>query len=81
MAPPSMQNRYIYEDVPMSLVPLASMAKEFSLPTPTIDAVVQLASTIMGIDFVKEGRTVEKFHLNGKTKEEIIEIVSKGLIL
>jgi hypothetical protein len=35
----------------------------------------------MGIDFVKEGRTVEKFHLNGKTKEEILEIVEKGLIL
>ena len=81
MAPPSMQNRYIIEDVPMSLVPLASMAKEFSLPTPTIDSIVQLASVLMGIDFVKEGRTVEKFHLNGKTKEEILEIVEKGLIL
>jgi opine dehydrogenase len=78
MAPPSLQNRYLYEDVPMSLVPLASMAKEFGIKTPTIDAIVHIASVLLGTDFVKEGRTVEKFHLNGKTKEELLQIVEKG---
>jgi opine dehydrogenase len=79
MAPPSLQNRYILEDVPMSLVPIASMAKAFGISTPTIDSIVQLSSVLMQTDFAREGRTIEKLGLTGRTAEEIQTIIEEGI--
>jgi len=78
MAPPSIQNRYILEDVPMSLVPIASFGRELGIKTPTINSVIQLANIMMGRDFCKEGRTVENLGLKGKKVKEIIRIVEEG---
>ncbi|MBN1271777.1 MAG: NAD/NADP octopine/nopaline dehydrogenase family protein [Candidatus Aminicenantes bacterium] len=70
-APDRLHHRYIDEDVPMSLVPLASIGKMLRVKTPTIEAIIHLASVMREIDFWKEGRTVEKLGLSGMSIKDI----------
>ena len=55
-APDRLHHRYVDEDVPMSLVPLASLGEMLKVETPTIRAIIHLASIMRGIDFWKIGR-------------------------
>lgn len=77
-APTSLENRYILEDVPTSLVPISAFGKLVEVETPVIDSIIQLASLMMGIDFFKEGRNFEKLHLEGKTVEQVKHIMEVG---
>ena len=56
--------RYFIEDVPNGLVPIASLGKYLHLETPLIDSIIKLSSILCGIDFYKEGRTIEKLQLH-----------------
>ena len=78
MAPPSIANRYILEDVPMSLVPISSFGKMLGIETPTIDSIIQIASVMMSKDFRIRGRTVETLGLSGKSVDEIRKYVLEG---
>jgi opine dehydrogenase len=80
MAPPSIANRYILEDVPMSLVPISSFGEMLGIDTPTIDSIIHIASVMMRRDFWKEGRTVETLGLTGKSVEEIRRFVTEGIM-
>jgi opine dehydrogenase len=70
-APERLFHRYIDEDVPMSLVPIASLGKLLKVATPTIKFIIHLASTIRNKDFWVEGRTVEKLGIEKMTIKEI----------
>jgi opine dehydrogenase len=76
--PPDFSHRYIAEDVPYGLVPLSSIGKLIKSPTPVIDSMITLASTINRVDYFKEGFTVEKLGLAGMSKKEILEYVTYG---
>ena len=54
---------------------MSSIGKEIGIKTPTIDAVIHLASVMHGKDYWKVGRTAEKLGIQGMTVEEIIELV------
>jgi len=71
MAPTNLNIRYLTEDIPASLVPIASMGEMFNIPTPTIRALIHLGSTIHDCDYWKEGRTVEKLGIAGMTLKEL----------
>lgn len=77
-APTSLENRYILEDVPTSLVPISAFAKLAQVETPIIDSIIRLTSVMMGIDFFKEGRNFEKLHLQNKTIEEVKRVMEVG---
>ncbi len=79
-APKGLNIRYIYEDVPCSLVPLSSIAKEFNIETPAIDSIIRLAGLITGIDFYEEGRTAERLGLKGLNVQQIHEFARTGKI-
>ncbi|MGQ9856736.1 MAG: NAD/NADP octopine/nopaline dehydrogenase family protein [Fervidobacterium sp.] len=78
-APSSIDNRYILEDVPTSLVPISEFGKVTGVQTPTIDMIISLASLMLGRDFRKEGRTLEKLGLLGKSPEEVKRIMEVGI--
>jgi len=71
MAPTTLNIRYITEDVPMSLVPIASIGDMFGIPVPTIKSIIHLASIIHNVDYWKEGRTVEKLGITGMSVKEL----------
>jgi len=78
-APDRLHHRYIDEDVPMSLVPLASMGEMLKVQTPTIRSIIQLASIMRGKDFWAEGRTVEKLGIKGMSIKEIRLLAVTGI--
>ena len=78
MAPKTIQARYVTEDVPMSLVPMSELGRAIGVPTPCMDAVIQLTSTIYGKDFRKEGRNLEKMGLAGMDVKAIEDVFTNG---
>lgn len=70
-APATIDHRYLWEDVPMSLVPLASLGHQLGIATPSIDMIIQLASLLHGRDYRREGRTVEKLGLSQLSVKQI----------
>ncbi|HID55052.1 TPA: NADP transhydrogenase subunit alpha [Candidatus Poribacteria bacterium] len=77
-APNTLNHRYITEDVPTSLVPLASIGEMLKVPTPVIRSIIHLASTIHGVDYWKVGRTAEKLGLKGLSVREIRRLALEG---
>jgi len=71
-------SRFVTEDVPYGLVLISSIGKRFNVPTPTVDAIIHLASVLNGTDYRKEGMTLEKLGLGDMSKEEIEEYLRKG---
>ncbi|QZY54346.1 NAD/NADP octopine/nopaline dehydrogenase family protein [Crassaminicella profunda] len=70
-APMDLNTRYIHEDVPQSLVPIWDMANHLNIQTPTIQAMIHLASILHHTDYYKNGRKVIDMGLEGLSIEEI----------
>jgi opine dehydrogenase len=77
-APANLEHRYIFEDVPMSLVPMAELGHAFGVATPAIDTMVRLASIIHGVNYRARGRTLERLGLAGMTLDEVRRYVESG---
>ncbi|MFA4944611.1 MAG: NAD/NADP octopine/nopaline dehydrogenase family protein [Lentisphaeria bacterium] len=70
-APNTALHRYITEDVPCSLVPIASIGEMLGVPTPNMRAIIQLASEMHDADYWRLGRTVEQLGIQGLSVQEI----------
>jgi opine dehydrogenase len=77
-APSTLTHRYIFEDVPMSLVPMASVGRQLGVKTPILQSLIDMASTIHDHDYWSEGRTVERVGLAGKSVEAIRILAQRG---
>jgi opine dehydrogenase len=77
-SPPSLDHRYIHEDVGYGLVPFAAFGDLAGTDTPTIDAIVHLCSRLMGIPFSETGLTLEKMGLTGLTPADLDRFVREG---
>jgi opine dehydrogenase len=78
-SPSSLDHRYVHEDVGYGLVPMAALGRLAGIATPTIDALVQLAGLALGIDYAREGLTLERLGLAGKSPSELITLVEQGV--
>lgn len=70
-APGTVDTRYISEDVPTSLVPIASLGEMLNVPTPATRAIILLASLMHKVDYWAEGRTVERLGIQGMSVKEL----------
>jgi opine dehydrogenase len=70
-SPPQLDHRYLHEDVGWGLVPWMHLATAAGSPAPTITALTHLAGVINGIDYPRQGLTLERMGLAGKTPSEI----------
>jgi len=78
-APHRLDSRYITEDVPASLVPIASLGDELGSPCPTIKAIVQLAEVLTGHRYSDNGRTADSMGLKGLSLQQIRQMVLDGI--
>jgi len=78
IGPTSMQHRYITEDASVDQVLMVSLGEMINVPTPVAKALITLASTVNQIDYLKEGRTVEKLGLAGLTVDQLNRFLSEG---
>jgi opine dehydrogenase len=75
-APSCIDTRYINEDLPFGLAPWSSIGRQWEVPTPNVDAVVRLVSTMLGRNYFIDGLTVEKLGLQGMTPQDVRQLVS-----
>ena len=79
-APATLNHRYIFEDVPMSLVPIASLGKQYGVSVRGMDAIIRLACIIHKTDYWRRGRTLEKLGLCNLSVGEIQHYVKEGTL-
>ena len=76
--PTDIGHRYLTEDVPYGLIPMAELLALFGEPHATIDTAVQAACTLCGRDFHREARTLEHVGFRGRTAQELLNYVHHG---
>lgn len=79
-APPTLNHRYIFEDVPMSLVPMASLGTRYGVSVRGMDSIIRLGSIIHKTDYWRRGRTVDKLGLEQWSVSELTHFVKEGVI-
>lgn len=77
-APRELRSRYLTEDVPFGLVPIASVARELGIATPTIDLAIDLACLLLDEDLRAVGRTAASLGLAGRTAAGMVAFVETG---
>jgi opine dehydrogenase len=77
-SPPSLDHRYIREDIGYGLVPMAAIGKLLGVETPVMDALITLASIALGADFRADGLTLKKMGLAGVTRKNLSKILHEG---
>ena len=76
--PRTIAHRYITEDIPFGLVPMASIGRELGVETPGIDTFIALAGTVSDKDWWVEGRTVDRMGLVGMSASQMVEYAMEG---
>ncbi len=79
-APATLNHRYIFEDVPMSLVPIASLGQHYGVSVRGMDAIIRLACIIHKTDYWRRGRTLDKMGLNHLSVGEIQHYAHEGVL-
>ncbi|MFA5645482.1 MAG: NAD/NADP octopine/nopaline dehydrogenase family protein [Candidatus Ratteibacteria bacterium] len=74
-APPTILHRYVFEDIPMSLIPLASLGSMINIKTPWIEKIIDLANLMHKKDYRKEGRTITHMGLQKLSMQQLHKIV------
>jgi opine dehydrogenase len=77
-SPASLDHRYLHEDVGCGLVPWIGLAEAAGLSTPTMAALTVLAGLLAGVDYRREGLTLDRMGLTGMTVDEIRSYVAGG---
>ncbi|MFX1256020.1 MAG: NAD/NADP octopine/nopaline dehydrogenase family protein [Promethearchaeota archaeon] len=77
-APNSLKHRYIFEDIPTGLVPIASLGRMLGVETPCINSFVNFSNCLLNVNFWEMGRTVESLGINDFTKKEIYMYAFSG---
>lgn len=70
-APDAVDTRYINEDLPYGLAPWSYIGRMWGIPTPAIDAVIRIASTMVDRDYYSEGLTAEDLGIAGLQPEDV----------
>jgi len=77
-APNRLEHRYIFEDVPMSLVPMASLGTRYGVSTRAIEALIHLSCIIHRTDYWRRGRTLDKLGIENLSVSEFMNYVNEG---
>ena len=77
-APRTLNHRYITEDVPMSLVPIAALGQRYGVSVRGMDSIIRLACIIHRTDYWRRGRTPEKLGIVQYSVSELTRYVMEG---
>jgi opine dehydrogenase len=76
--PEHLKDRFITEDVPHGMVLISTLGNLIGVPTPTHDAVVQLASVVNRTDYWKTGRGIRELGLSKMDKPSLKKFLIDG---
>ena len=70
-----LDNRYLTEDVGFGMVFLSDLGRQIRVPTPVMDAIIEIASVVLARDFRGEQRrTMATAGLSEHTREQLSAI-------
>ena len=78
-APSTLNHRYIFEDIPMSLVPIAALGQHYGVSVRGMDAIIHLACIIHRTDYWRRGRTLDKLGIDRLSVGELTQFVNEGI--
>ena len=70
--PSSFAHRYVSEDAACGVAMIVSIGRAYGVPTPLTGAYLTIAESINQEDYLRNGRTLEAFGLDGLTAEELL---------
>jgi opine dehydrogenase len=73
-----LRTRYVLEDLPMSLVPEASLGRMLGVSVERMDAIIRLGELLLNEDFTASGRTLENLGLAEMSAEQLIKFAETG---
>jgi len=79
MAPRTLKHRYLFEDVPMSLVPMVSLGQRYGVSMRGMDSIIRLACIVHRTDYWRRGRTLDKLGIQQLSVTEITHYVNEGV--
>ena len=79
-APSTLNHRYIFEDVPMSLVPIASLGMRYGVSVRGMESIIRIANIVHSTDYWRRGRTVESLGLAQWSVSELTRFVQEGVV-
>jgi opine dehydrogenase len=77
-APRTLRHRYITEDVPMSLVPIAALGQRYGVSVHGMDSIIRQAGIVHRTDYWRRGRNLDKLGINELSVGEITRYVMEG---
>jgi opine dehydrogenase len=78
-APPTLTHRYLVEDVPTSLVPIASLGRNYGVSVSGMNSIIRLASIAHRTDYWRRGRTLAKLGIKELSVSELVNYVTEGV--
>jgi opine dehydrogenase len=78
-APATLNHRYLFEDIPMSLVPIAALGQRYGVSTGGIDSIIKLACIVHRTDYWRRGCTLEKLGIDRLSVSELTHYVNEGV--
>ena len=76
-APATLKHRYITEDVPMSLVPIAALGQRYGVRVRAMDSIIRQACIIHHTDYWRRGRTLDKLGIEQLSVDEVMRHVTE----
>lgn len=76
--PTTLNHRYIFEDVPYGLIPMASFLERFGAKNTNIISIINLACMTLGVNLYKHKqiRTLKTLKLDDKNPEDILNYIT-----
>lgn len=78
-SPDRLSFRYVTEELPFGLVPIASLGEHLGLDTANIRSIIHLGEMTNEVNYWQTGCTVDSFGFTGRSVAEIQEFVQTGL--
>lgn len=78
-APATLNHRYITEDIPMSLVPIATLGEQYGVSVPGMESIIRLACIIHKTDYYRRGRSPKKLGIDRWSVGELTRFVMEGV--
>lgn len=76
-SPASIYTRQLMEDIPTGVLPIMELGKAAGLDMRLHESMIDIISALLNRDFRHNGRTLEQLGLAGKSKEEIVDYLSR----
>jgi len=77
-APENLSYRFLTEDIPFGIVPMAHLGSLVGVPMPIVQALIALASVINGQDYLHAGWTLEKMGIQGMRPPQLLDFLENG---